>query len=74
MPKNAQTVVRRVGSKLRDMELWHEVAGGGPAVILIHPGVCDSRVWDPQWDTFPRTQRRAINGRYVSFCVTGLRR
>jgi len=37
------------------MELWHEVAGSGPAVILIHPGVCDSRLWDPQWVTFPRS-------------------
>jgi pimeloyl-ACP methyl ester carboxylesterase len=35
------------------MELWHEVAGHGPTVTLIHPGVCDSRVWDPQWSTFP---------------------
>ena len=41
-------------SRLRAMELWHEVAGVGSAVTLIHPGVCDSRVWDPQWDTFAR--------------------
>ena len=34
------------------MELWHEVAGDGPPITLIHPGVCDSRVWDPQWETF----------------------
>src|SRR5919106_5271766 len=41
-------------SRLRAMELWNEVAGVGSAVTLIHPGVCDSRVWDPQWDTFAR--------------------
>jgi len=29
--------------------LHHEVAGRGPGVLLIHAGVCDSRMWDPQW-------------------------
>jgi pimeloyl-ACP methyl ester carboxylesterase len=24
-------------------------AGAGPAVVLIHAGVADSRMWDPQW-------------------------
>src|SRR5918994_546019 len=39
------------------MELWHEIAGEGSPVTLIHPGVCDSRVWDPQWETFPLDHR-----------------
>ena len=26
-----------------------EQAGAGPAVVLIHAGVADSRMWDPQW-------------------------
>jgi 3-oxoadipate enol-lactonase len=47
------------------MELWHEIAGEGSPVTLIHPGVCDSRVWDPQWSTFPldhRTTRFDLRG------------
>jgi pimeloyl-ACP methyl ester carboxylesterase len=47
------------------MELWHEIAGEGSPVTLIHPGVCDSRVWDPQWGTFPfdhRTIRCDLRG------------
>ncbi len=32
--------------------LWYEVAGEGPAVVFVHPGLWDSRVWDPQWDAF----------------------
>ena len=28
--------------------LHYEVAGEGPAVTLIHPGLWDSRTWDPQ--------------------------
>jgi len=29
--------------------LYVEHAGSGPAVVLIHAGVADSRMWDPQW-------------------------
>ena len=32
------------------MELHVEAAGRGSAVVLLHAGVCDSRMWDPQWD------------------------
>ena len=38
-------------------DLYAEVAGNGPAVALIHAGICDSRMWDPQWETFPREHR-----------------
>jgi 3-oxoadipate enol-lactonase len=33
------------------VELWHESTGDGPPVVLVHAGVCDSRMWDPQWAT-----------------------
>jgi pimeloyl-ACP methyl ester carboxylesterase len=39
------------------MSVYNEVAGDGPAVVLIHAGICDSRMWDPQWTTFPRAHR-----------------
>jgi 3-oxoadipate enol-lactonase len=39
------------------MSLYQEVAGDGPAVVLVHAGICDSRMWDPQWTTFPRAHR-----------------
>ena len=38
-------------------ELYREEAGEGPAVVLVHEAVCDSRMWDPQWRTFPRSYR-----------------
>jgi pimeloyl-ACP methyl ester carboxylesterase len=31
------------------MTLAHDVAGSGPAVVLLHSSVCDRRMWDPQW-------------------------
>ncbi len=39
------------------MELYTEVAGEGPAIALVHEGICDSRMWDPQWETFTRGHR-----------------
>jgi len=37
--------------------LHHEVAGAGAPVVLIHEGICDSRMWDPQWEAFQRSHR-----------------
>ncbi len=39
------------------MELWHEIAGTGSPVLLIHAGICDSRMWEPQWQSFPPAHR-----------------
>jgi pimeloyl-ACP methyl ester carboxylesterase len=39
------------------VELYAEVAGEGPAVALVHEGICDSRMWDPQWDSWSREFR-----------------
>lgn len=30
-------------------ELYYEVAGSGPAVVLVHAGIADSRMWDAQF-------------------------
>jgi 3-oxoadipate enol-lactonase len=37
------------------MELHVEAAGRGSPVVLLHAGVCDSRMWDPQWDALTAT-------------------
>ena len=34
------------------MTLPHDIAGTGPAVLLLHNGLCDRRMWDRQMDTF----------------------
>jgi pimeloyl-ACP methyl ester carboxylesterase len=39
------------------MDVYYQEAGAGPAVVLLHAGICDSRMWEPQWDTFPRAHR-----------------
>ncbi|MCM2579862.1 alpha/beta fold hydrolase [Streptomyces meridianus] len=42
------------------MTLSHDVAGDGPAVLLLHSGVCDRRMWDPQWPALIAAGRRVI--------------
>jgi 3-oxoadipate enol-lactonase len=37
--------------------LYSEVAGDGPEVVLLHEGICDSRMWDRQWETWARSHR-----------------
>lgn len=48
------------------MELWHQWAGEGePPVLLVHAGICDCGMWDPQWESLParhRTVRLDLRG------------
>lgn len=37
--------------------LYHQTAGSGQPVLLLHPGFADSRIWDPQWPTYSRRFR-----------------
>ena len=39
------------------MRIHSEVAGEGPGIVLLHEGICDSRMWDTQWETFTRSHR-----------------
>lgn len=39
------------------MALYSEVAGAGPEIVLLHEGICDSRMWDQQWDDYARSHR-----------------
>ena len=35
------------------MSLWHDIQGEGPPVVLLHAGLTDSRLWEPQLRSFP---------------------
>ena len=39
------------------MTIWHDVHGEGPPVALIHAGIADSRMWDPQLESFGRSHK-----------------
>lgn len=39
------------------MTIPRDVAGSGPAVLLLHAGVCDRRMWDRQMETFAPAHR-----------------
>ncbi len=34
-----------------------EVTGDGAAVVLVHAGIADSRMWEPQWTTWPKAYK-----------------
>lgn len=37
------------------MSVWFDVTGEGPAVALVHAGIADSRMWEPQLRAFAET-------------------
>jgi pimeloyl-ACP methyl ester carboxylesterase len=37
------------------MSLWRDVRGEGPPVVLLHAGLADSRLWEPQLRSFPQS-------------------
>jgi pimeloyl-ACP methyl ester carboxylesterase len=39
------------------MALYHELAGDGDTVVLLHAGLGDSRMWEGQWDAFSARYR-----------------
>jgi pimeloyl-ACP methyl ester carboxylesterase len=39
--------------------LYNELAGAGAPLVLVHAGICDSRMWDPQWVSFASGHRAA---------------
>lgn len=37
--------------------IYYEVAGTGPPLVLLHAGICDSRMWDDQFAAFAERHR-----------------
>lgn len=38
-------------------DLYWEQAGEGPPVVLLHEGIADSRMWEPQWSEYSKRFR-----------------
>src|SRR4029453_972500 len=34
------------------MSVWYDIHGEGPPVVLIHAGIADSRMWEPELQSF----------------------
>ncbi|MEO5965145.1 MAG: alpha/beta fold hydrolase [Candidatus Limnocylindrales bacterium] len=37
--------------------IWAQAAGDGPGVVLVHAGIADARMWDPQWSALAAGHR-----------------
>jgi 3-oxoadipate enol-lactonase len=37
------------------VSVWYDIHGEGPAVVLIHAGIADSRMWGPQLEPFAKS-------------------
>lgn len=44
-------------ARLPSGSLWYDDRGDGPAVVLIHAGIADARVWERQMSSFARAFR-----------------
>jgi 3-oxoadipate enol-lactonase len=47
--------------------LAHDVAGDGPALVLLHSTVCDRRMWDPQWPALAAAGYRVVRCDFRGF-------
>ncbi|MFD7442344.1 alpha/beta fold hydrolase [Streptomyces sp. NPDC059909] len=52
------------------MTLFHDVAGNGPAVVLLHSSVCDRRMWDAQWQALIDAGHRVVRCDFRGFGET----
>lgn len=44
-------------AEVNGAQLAYDVAGDGPAMVLMHAGICDRRMWDGQFELFAQTHR-----------------
>jgi pimeloyl-ACP methyl ester carboxylesterase len=51
--KNLQTGM----AQIKGAKLYYEIAGKGPALVLIHAGFVDHRMWNDQFEVFARQYR-----------------
>jgi len=47
--------------------LSYDVAGDGPALLLLHSSVCDRRMWDPQWAPLADAGHRVVRCDFRGF-------
>ncbi len=48
---------QRHWAEINGARLRYRTAGDGPPLLLMHAGICDSRMWDEQIEFFARTRR-----------------
>jgi pimeloyl-ACP methyl ester carboxylesterase len=49
------------------MTLAYDVAGSGPGLLLLHSGISDRRMWDPQWEALATAGFRVVRCDFRGF-------
>jgi 3-oxoadipate enol-lactonase len=44
-------------AEVNGAQIAYDTAGDGPALVLMHAGICDRRMWDGQFELFAQTHR-----------------
>lgn len=57
--------------RVRFVTIAYDVAGHGPAVVLLHSTVCDRRMWDPQVPALADAGYRVVRCDLRGFSVPG---
>jgi 3-oxoadipate enol-lactonase len=55
---------------LGEMTLSYDVDGEGPALVLLHSGACDRRMWAPQWPALVDAGYRVVRPDFPGFGET----
>src|ERR1700677_3125802 len=59
-----------LGRPILPVMISHDVAGTGPALVLLHSSVCDRRMWDPQWPVLVDAGYRVVRCDFRGFGTT----
>lgn len=66
-----QSIVKSGFADINGARIYYEEAGNGPALVLVHAGIADSRMWDVQFAEFA-TYYRVIRFDMRGFGKTGM--
>jgi hypothetical protein len=53
-------------------QIYYEIAGNGSAVVLVHAGVADNRMWDDYLNSSPAKKRQGHGAMHHGLAVSSI--